>query len=252
MAIAERPAFYALRAGSWRDYVSLLHAPYTVWHLSYVAFGAALAPDFSIALLGWLLLAFFLATGISAHALDELNGRPLQTTIPAWVMAGLAILPLIVAASMGIIFALNVSWFWPFVIAGPFFVGVYNLEWFGGRFHNRFWFAATWGAFPAAVGFAANTNAPTVGAMVTMAWLALAAAVLSDAQRVISLRARFVRRRVRTLIGSAVIETPAAADGSTRAFGKEWVLEPLDGALKRSGYAVPLLASAVVLSRYMG
>ncbi len=202
--------------------------------------------------MGWLLLAFFFATGLSAHALDELAGRPLQTTIPSWVMAGLAVLPLAVAVSMGIRFALDVPWFWAFVIVGPFFLGAYNLEWFGGRFHNRFWFAAAWGAFPAAVGFAANTHTPTVGAMLTMVWLALAAAVLSDAQRIISLRARFVRRSVTTLRGSAVIKPSAAANTSTQTFEKEWVLEPLDGALKRLSYAVPLLAAAVVLSRHAG
>ena len=31
-----RPAFYALAPGGWRDYVTLLHPPYTLWHLSYV------------------------------------------------------------------------------------------------------------------------------------------------------------------------------------------------------------------------
>jgi hypothetical protein len=38
-----RPAFYALARGGWRDYVTLLHPPYTLWHLSYVAIGAAIA-----------------------------------------------------------------------------------------------------------------------------------------------------------------------------------------------------------------
>ena len=41
---AERPAFYALASGGWRDLVTLLHPPYTAWHLSYVAIGAAMAP----------------------------------------------------------------------------------------------------------------------------------------------------------------------------------------------------------------
>ena len=34
------------RPGGWRDYVTLLHLPYTLWHLSYVALGAAIAPRF--------------------------------------------------------------------------------------------------------------------------------------------------------------------------------------------------------------
>ena len=65
-----RPAFYALRPGGWRDYVTLLHPPYTLWHLSYVAIGAALAPAMKWGLLGWTLLAFLLAMGIGAHAHD--------------------------------------------------------------------------------------------------------------------------------------------------------------------------------------
>ena len=74
----DRPAFYALRPGGWRDLVTLLHPPYTAWHLSYVALGAAAAPTLHADRLGAALVAFFLAVGISAHALDELNGRPLQ------------------------------------------------------------------------------------------------------------------------------------------------------------------------------
>ena len=37
----DRPAFYALAGGGWRDLATLLHPPYTAWHLSYVALGAA-------------------------------------------------------------------------------------------------------------------------------------------------------------------------------------------------------------------
>jgi len=70
-----------------RDWVTLLHPPYTAWHLSYVAIGAALAPHFVAWRLGGTLVAFFLAVGVGAHALDELAGRPLQTGIPAVALA---------------------------------------------------------------------------------------------------------------------------------------------------------------------
>ena len=40
-----RPAFYALAQGGWRDYVTLLHLPYTLWHLSYVAIGRRWRPE---------------------------------------------------------------------------------------------------------------------------------------------------------------------------------------------------------------
>src|SRR5438874_12303310 len=97
-----RPAFYALRSGGWRDYVTLLHPPYTLWHLSYVAVGAALAPRVDWALLGWTTLAFALAMGVGAHALDELRGRPLQTRISPRVPVALAAVPISAAAWIGI------------------------------------------------------------------------------------------------------------------------------------------------------
>jgi len=66
----DRPAFYALRSGGWRDLITLLHPPYTAWHLSYVALGAAAAPRIYAGRLGATLAAFALAVGVAAHALD--------------------------------------------------------------------------------------------------------------------------------------------------------------------------------------
>ncbi len=97
-----RPAFYALERGGWRDYVTLLHPPYTLWHLSYVAVGAALAPQFHLDRMLWGMAAFFLAMGVAAHALDELQGRPLQTQIPGPVLVGLAAVALGGAVAIGI------------------------------------------------------------------------------------------------------------------------------------------------------
>ena len=89
-----RPAFYALRPGGWRDLVTLLHPPYTAWHLSYVALGAAAASTIHADRLLAALAAFFLGVGVCAHALDELRDRPLGTGLsdrtwsrlpePAW------------------------------------------------------------------------------------------------------------------------------------------------------------------------
>ena len=83
MADPGRPAFYALPPGGWRDYWTLLHPPYTLWHLSFVAIGAALAPAISWRWLAESLIAFFLAIGLAAHALDEVHDRPLRTRITA-------------------------------------------------------------------------------------------------------------------------------------------------------------------------
>src|SRR5581483_5821399 len=105
----DRPAFYALRSGGWRDLVTLLHPPYTAWHLSYVAIGAAAAPHIYANRLLAALAAFFLAVGISAHALDELHGRPLGTKLSRATLIALAAISLIGAVGIGIAGAIVVS-----------------------------------------------------------------------------------------------------------------------------------------------
>ena len=178
-----RPAFYALAPGGWRDYVTLLHPPYTAWHLSYVVIGACLAPHLYERRLAAALVAFFLAMGISAHALDELNGRPLQTRIPEGVLVGLTVVPLAIAVGIGIAGALAFNgWLLVFVAVGLALVPVYNLELFGGAIHNNVGFALAWGAFPLLTGYFACAG--------TISWTALLAAayatLTSYVQRVLS------------------------------------------------------------------
>ncbi|HLQ14440.1 MAG TPA: hypothetical protein VK256_01090, partial [Candidatus Eisenbacteria bacterium] len=103
MPEALAPAYYAAHTTGWRrDVWALLHPPYTAWHLSYVLIGASLAPTVNIVRLIATLLAFFLAVGISAHALDELRGRPLQTRLPAGLLWAAAVIGLGGAVVIGI------------------------------------------------------------------------------------------------------------------------------------------------------
>ena len=154
---SSRPAFYALRSGGWRDLVTLLHPPYTVWHLSYVALGAAAAPHIYANRLAAALVAFFLAVGISAHALDELHGRPLGTKLRRSTLIALAACRFAGAIGIGIAGIVVVSpLLVPLVLAGGLLVPAYNLELAGGRFHNDTWFAVAWGGFPAFTGYFVN------------------------------------------------------------------------------------------------
>src|SRR3954451_19193000 len=105
-----RPAFYALSPGGWRDVVTVLHPPYTAWHLSYVALGAAAAPELHPVRLWAALGAFFLAVGVGAHALDELNGHPLRTQLPDRALAIAAGTALTGAVGIGIVGLFVVSW----------------------------------------------------------------------------------------------------------------------------------------------
>jgi hypothetical protein len=154
----QRPAFYALRPGGWRDFVTLLHPPYTAWHLANVGFGAAAASQIHTDRFVATLAAFFLALGISAHMLDEFKGRPLQTRLSDRTLIVLAAGSLAGAMGIGVAGCFIVSaTLAPFVLAGGFFVVAYNLEWFGGRFHTDFWLAFAWAAFPALTSWWVNT-----------------------------------------------------------------------------------------------
>jgi hypothetical protein len=224
MSSSARPAFYALRSGGWRDYLTLLHAPYTLWHLSYVALGAALVPHMRWGLLGWTVLAFLLAMGVGAHALDELNGRPLRTQIPSPVLAALAVVSIVAACGIGVwVAASRTWWLLVFVAFGAFIVAAYNLELLGGAFHSDLWFALAWGAFPLLTAYFASARnldwAPVAGA---------AFAVCSSlAQRVLSTEVRFARRSA----------------------GDPALTRPLERALQLLSAALPLLAGAVLLAR---
>ena len=186
-----RPAFYALAPGAWRDYVTLLHPPYTAWHLSYVAIGAALAPELRTDRLLATLASFFLALGIGAHALDELRGRPLRTQIPTGVLWALALASIAGAVAIGVAAALAWSlWLLAFVAAGTFLVFAYNLELFGGRFHTDLWFALAWGAFPLLTGYFAVAERLALEALLAGGF----AVATSLAQRILSTQVRGVRR----------------------------------------------------------
>jgi hypothetical protein len=186
-----RPAFYALEPGGWRDYVTLLHLPYTAWHLSYVVIGAALSSEFAGRRLLAALAAFALALGIGAHALDELNGRPLRTQIPDRVLIALAALSIGAASAIGIAAALAwTPWLLVFVAAGAFLVVAYNLELFGGVFHTNLWFGLAWGAFPLLTGYFVVAEELTVEAGLA----AVFALMTSLAQRALSTEVRTIRR----------------------------------------------------------
>ncbi|MFQ5934547.1 MAG: hypothetical protein ACE5KI_07890, partial [Dehalococcoidia bacterium] len=116
METTTKPAFYTLSWGTWGDYISILHLPYTLWHLSYVVLGAAIAPVLHLDRLGWSVLAFFLATGIGAHALDELNGRPLRTRVSGRMLGAFAVLAIAGAIVLGVFFSVQESaWFFLFI-----------------------------------------------------------------------------------------------------------------------------------------
>jgi hypothetical protein len=241
VAETDAPAYYARRGGRLADWWTLLHPPYTVWHLSYVLIGAALAPRVDWVLLGATVLAFFLAVGLAAHALDELTGRPLGTRIPAGTLWAVAVGSLGGAVLLGV-WAISRSGpvLVPFILAGVLLVFGYNLELFGGRLHTDMGFAVAWGGFPVAVGFVAQApgwGAPAVSAAAGCA----AGTALSYAQRRLSTPARQLRRRARAVTGEITY-----GDGTTAAIDRGTLLAPIEGALRALSWTVALLAVALL------
>jgi hypothetical protein len=237
----ERPAFYALESGGWRDYWTLLHPPYTLWHLSFVAIGACVVRVIRPAYLGLAMLAFFLAVGIAAHALDEFAGRPLRTHIADRVLLGLAGIALLGAVAIGVYGASLVSWWGVvFIGIGGLLVPAYNLEWFGGRFHSDLWFAVMWGGFPALAGAFSQTGRIDVPTLLVCTGCALIAA----AQRRLSTPVRRFRRRVTDIHGelreAGVLEpiTPAT------------ITDAPEGALRLLWPAMVALAVGLVITRW--
>jgi hypothetical protein len=236
-----RPAFYALAPGGWRDWWTLLHPPYTLWHLSYVAMGAATVPEVDLYRLGMSLLGFFLGVGLAAHALDELRSRPLGTSISDRVLQGVAIVSLAGAAVVGVVGTVQVSaWLAAFIVVGAFLVVAYNLELFGGAFHSDLWFAIAWGGFPALTGaFAQDGRLQVEGVLIAVACVAISAA-----QRVLSTPVRRLRRRVVAVEGTITLR-----DGTTEPIGAEVIRTAPEAALKLLALAMPVLAVALVISR---
>lgn len=239
------PAFYAVSGTAGRSAVAdwwvLLHAPYTLWHLSYVGVGGALSPEFDGLRLTATLLAFFLAVGVGAHALDELHGRPLQTSLPGPALVGAATVSIAGAVALGIAGIQRVG---PglavFIAVGLILNCGYNLELFGGRLHNDVTFAVAWGAFPVLTAFYAQAETIRPAAVAA----AIGAFWLSVAQRALSTPARTLRRRVAMIDG-----TITYTDGRTESVSRRTLLRPLEIALMTMTVSIVAFAIALIVYR---
>jgi len=186
-------------------------------------------------------LAFLAAVGISAHALDELHGRPLGTRIPSWALVLAAGAGLAVAVGLGAAGLAKVGWMLvPFMVVGPFLVVAYNAELFGGIVHTDVGFALAWGSFPVLVGYLAQG----AGLDLAAAGGAAAAAALSLAQRSLSTPARALRRRVDSVEGVLVF-----SDGTTRPLDEAMLRAPLERALRALVWGHIALALALAVAR---
>jgi ubiquinone/menaquinone biosynthesis methyltransferase len=238
-SVVPAAAFYALRPGGLRDYWTLLHPPYTLWHLSYVLLGAALAPMPDPRIVAGALVAFFLAGGIAAHSFDELQGRPLGTRIPSWVLVALGSVGLISAVALGVIAAAQLGpWFLVLVAAGAALVISYGLEL--PIVHSDVGFALAWGGFPVLVSAAAN-GAP----LLAMVAAAAGASLLSLAQRRLSTPVRRIRRKAAEVSGSV-----RYSDGTVEAIDAARLISAPESALRLLWLAIAAISIGTLLARW--
>jgi hypothetical protein len=240
------PAFYAqpkyLSRPRLREWWTLLHPPYTMFLLSLVVIGACLEGPIHTFRLWMTVLAFFLAVGVGAHAMDELQGRPLRTTIPAWQLVTASIVSVTGAIALGIVGTLKVSeYLWFFIVIGVVAALGYNLELFGARLHTDLVFFLSWGSFPVLTAYFAQHANLDVAAILA----ALYAAFIAATQRHLSTPARRLRRRVQYVEGHEVL-----ADGTQVALSVESQLIPIEGALRTLCWTSVALAGALMSARY--
>ena len=230
-----RPAFYAPTGTPSGDFIALLHLPYTLWHLGYVAIGASLVRMVDLPRLGGTLVAFALGLGIGAHALDEVKDRPLGTSFSAvtlWVLGVASFVGVAAVAAVGVV--VISPWVLAWAAAGIALAVGYAFEW-PAWLHTGWGFALAWGAFPVLAGFWAQAENIEPSALV----VAAAAALLSRAQRTLSTPARHIRRHVNR---SEVI-----LDGAT--WDRDRLLKTWEEPLQLLSWAVLVMAVGLVLAR---
>jgi hypothetical protein len=153
----------------FRVFVGLLFLPYTGMCVSFTVIGSMLAGEIAWDRVGAIALIYALALGVSAHAADSLGSKKAKPWGSYFTRAQLLVL---MAATLAAAYAIGVYYIVYFVpllavIAAleGFFLFAYNFETFGGRFHNNFWFAVSWGALPALAGYVMQADSISILAL---------------------------------------------------------------------------------------
>ena len=237
------PAFYVIRSDRLLlRHVNALHWPFSLWHLSYVVLGVALAQERNLAVLGWLVLAFAGGMVLAAHHADLLAGDPLRQAIPKYQLRIGVAVGLITGSGIGVWLVLSNQippWLFVTVPLGVLFAAGYGLEWPG--FHGDAQFASFWAVFPFLVGYFSQGSV-WAWHLIPAVFFVYATAIV---QRELSTRARFIRRKIAGVEGQYVRIGKTAAEPITA----EWMIGPLERALAGLSVALPLLAGGLLLWR---
>ena len=144
---------------SFRIGVGILFLPYTGIVTCFSIWGS-LSGTFELERLIAISLIYFLSVGVGAHYLDAVGGKTKPWgDLPKRKLWILALIAIGVSFSIGLYYAfLDSPLLFPIGIAEGFFLFAYNLELFGGRFHNNWSTVISWGILPVFAGSAIQTN----------------------------------------------------------------------------------------------
>ncbi len=164
---------------NFRISVGLLFLPYTCIVTSFAAWGS-LSGSFELDRLAAICIIYFLSVGVAAHCLDAVGGKTKPWgNLPKRKLWTVSLIALGIAFTLGLYYAfLDSPLLIPIGIAEGFFLFAYNLELFGGKFHNNISTVISWGILPVFAGSAIQTNSITIEALILAAVSALVTYVL--------------------------------------------------------------------------
>ncbi|MCH8324267.1 MAG: hypothetical protein IH813_04110 [Thaumarchaeota archaeon] len=164
---------------NFRISVGILFLPYTCIVTSFAAWGS-LSGSFELDRLAAICIVYFLSVGVAAHCLDAVGGKTKPWgNLPKRKLWIVSLIALGIAFTLGLYYAfLDSPLLFPIGIAGGFFLFAYNLELFGGKFHNNISTIISWGVLPVFAGSAIQTNSISIEALILAAVSALVTYVL--------------------------------------------------------------------------
>ncbi len=178
------PSFGPLR---FRVAVGLLFLPYTGMVLSFVVIGSMLAETIHWDRVAAIVVIYFLALGIGAHALDALGSQAIKpwgavfSKRQLWAVAAGSVM---LAYAIGLYYIVRYAPLLGVIaVMEGFFLLAYNLEWFRGRFHTNAWFAFSWGFLPVLAGYVIQTNSISPAIVLVAAAMAALSLVEINASR---------------------------------------------------------------------
>ncbi len=201
--------WYQLEGTKLREFITILHIPYTAMCLSFLTIGFSISSINNWNTYWTVMLAYFIGLGIAAHSFDQIKGMGSSYVrlLSDDELVTIGVASLLFSVLLGVTLMLELG-AWYLIILIPlqvFFVFTYPMKvLFRGLFHNDLWFAVSFGFLPVIIGYYVNTISFSYLAV----WWGLIAFVISLTEINLSRYVRNMRKLSNTVL---FIEKPERA-----------------------------------------